>query len=94
MIQNRLIGERILIGLGGALERGMDRRGNTEFVLGGLNMQNGRAKRSAGREIEGKSDGRENALVIDGKGSVGMLVMGEGTKRDKLSGLRRNVNRP
>ncbi len=71
----------------------MDRRGNTEFVLGGLNMQNGRAKRSARREIEGKGDCREDALVVDGKGGVGMLVMGEGAERDKLSGLRRNVNR-
>ncbi len=39
--QNRLIGERILVGLSGTLKRGMDRRGNSEFAPGGFNVYNG-----------------------------------------------------
>ncbi len=31
--------------------------------------------------------------MVDGEGGVGVLVVGEGTQRDKLPGLRGNVNR-
>jgi len=71
----------------------MNGRGNTEFVLGSRICRTAGPSEAPGREIEGKGDCREDALVVDGKGGVGVLVMGEGTERDKLSGLRRNINR-
>ena len=51
--EHHLICKGILKGLRGALKGGMDGRGNTEFVLGCLNMQDSGAERGARREIEG-----------------------------------------
>ena len=85
--QDGLIGERILKGLGGSLERSVDRGWDADFAAGLLDVIDGRTERSAGRKIEGKRDGRKNALVIDGEGGAGWLVVGEGTERDELAGF-------
>src|ERR1700674_1609092 len=71
----------------------MDSGRNAELRAGSFNVLDGGTERSPGREIEGEGDCREDALVIDGKGGVRVFVVGEGTERDKLPGLRGNVNR-
>src|SRR3979490_2449892 len=84
--QNWLIGERILKGLGGALKRSVNGVGHAEFATSLLNVLDGRAKRSARREIEGKSNRREDALVVDGECGIRGLVVGEGAERKELAG--------
>jgi len=74
--QDGLIGERILKGLGGSLERSVDRGWDADFAAGLLDVLDGRTERSAGRKIEGKRDGRKNALVIDGEGGGWMARSG------------------
>ena len=85
--QDGLIGERILKGLGGPLERSVDRGRDADFAAGLLDVLDSRTERSAGRKIKRERDGRENALVIDGEGGAGWFVVGERAERDELAGF-------
>src|SRR5713226_6962335 len=82
----------LLIGLRGALKSGVYGIGHAEFAPSLLNVLDSGTERSARRKIEGKSDGREDALVVDGERGVGRLVMGEGAERNELAGFGGHVN--
>src|SRR5260370_23177829 len=85
--QDWLIGERILKGLRCALKCGVNGIGHADFTASGLDVLDGRAKRSARCEIEGKGDCREDALVVDGERGVRRLVVGKGAERNEFAGL-------
>ena len=90
--QDRLIGERGLKGLGRALERGVNGIGHPHVTASLLNVLDSGAERSTRRKIEGNSDGRENALVVDGKSGVGRLVVCKGAERNEFAGFGGHVN--
>src|SRR2546429_6378710 len=56
-------------------------------------MIDGRAKRGAGSEVEGKRNRREDALMVDGKRGVGRFVERERAERNELAGVRGNIDR-
>ena len=78
--QQRLVGQRGLEGLRRALEAGVQAGGQAEFALGGGNGGDRLAQGDAGGKVEGKGDGRELALVIDGQRGGGGREVGEGTQ--------------
>src|SRR2546430_3340788 len=90
--QDRLIGQRILKGLGSALKRSVNGIGHADFAASQLDVLDSGTERSARREIEGKSNGREDALVVDGKRGVGRLVVCEGAERNEFAGFGGHVN--
>ena len=77
-----LVLERLLKGLRGSLERGVDGGGHAHFSLRLLERGNGIPERDVGREIEGEGDSRILALVIDGERSPLLFPVGDGGKRN------------
>ena len=90
--QHFLVRERVLKGLRGALKRGVDGVRHLKFAAGRFNMIDGRAKRGAGSEVEGKRNRREDALMVDGKRGVGRFVVRERAERNELAGVRGNID--
>src|SRR5581483_9260163 len=62
--EQRLVGERGLEGLGGALEARADARREPEVARRLLDGGDGLAEGDAGGEVEGERDGGELALVV------------------------------
>ena len=87
--QDRLVGERGLEGLGGALERRAgSEEGSATWRSAAWMAVDGVAERDAGRQIEGERDGRELALVTDGQRGVGRRELGERAERHLGAGAR------
>ena len=84
--------ERILIGLRGAGEHGLDGGRQADAAGGIADGFDGIAQRDAGQQVEGYGDRREEALVVDGEGGHGRAVMGDGVQRDLLAVGRTHVD--
>src|SRR5258708_26424361 len=85
-------GLRVLKGLSSSLKAAVNGGWHAHFALQRLNFYHGVAESEARSKVEGESDGRIEALVIDRERSVGRFVVREGAERDDFAGGGRNVN--
>ena len=85
----RLVGERGLERLRGALEAAADRGRQSELGLGGLDLVDRVAERAAGRQVEGDRHRWELALVVDLEGRGRRRVAGERRERHERAVARR-----
>src|SRR2546421_660074 len=90
--EDALIGQGVLKSLSGTLEYSVNGVGNVKFAASGFNMLDGGAQRCAGSKIEREGNGRENSLVIDGKGRVGRFEMSKGAEGNQLARFGGNVD--
>ena len=70
----------------------MDVGGHADFALRNLYLADGVAQRGSRRKIEGKSDRRKLALVVDGEGMIRWSEMCEGAEGHELACLRCHIN--
>src|SRR5437763_328650 len=90
--EDALIGQGVLKSLSGTLEYSVNGVGNVKFAASGFNVLDGRTEGGTGSKIEREGNGRENSLVIDGKGGVGRLVMSKGAEGNELAGFGGDIN--
>src|SRR5206468_10242038 len=90
--EQRLVGERGLEGLRGALEARADAGGEAEVAHGGFDGGDGGDEGDAVGQVEGEGDGGELALVVDGEGGGGGTEVGEGGERHGHAGGRAHVD--
>jgi len=77
----RLVLERVLEGLRGSLEAGVDGRGHAQLTLGFFQSCDGVAQGHVGRQVEGERNRRVLALVIDLQVGSPVLIMSDGRQR-------------
>src|SRR5207244_11243234 len=90
--EQRLVGERGLERLRGALEAGADAGGQADLALGGLDGRQRVPQGDARREVEGEGDGGELPLVIDRERRGRRREVGEGAERHLRPARRVDVD--
>src|SRR5437016_13408678 len=90
--EQRLVGERGLEDLRGALEALADAGGEAEVAGDGFDGGDGVAEGNAGCEVEGEGDDGELALVVDGQRGGGRGEVGEGGEGYGRAGGRAHVD--
>ena len=80
--QEGLAAERILIGLRGAGEHGLDGGRQADLAGGVLDGVDGIAQRDAGLQVERDGDRREQTLVVHGERRHGRAVMRDGAQAE------------
>src|SRR5262245_17216910 len=85
-------GLRILKSLGGSLKSAVNGGRHAKFALQVLDFDDGVAERAAGTKVEGQSDRRIKALVVDGERSIGMFVVCERTEWNNSARTGGNID--
>ena len=77
--------QRSLKSLSGALQAGVERRRDTQFLFERLDTRNRLTQRDAGQKVEGQGDCGQLPLMIDRQGLCLATDTGDGIEWDQLA---------